>query len=78
MIAGILGSMEDEAAAAETLPCAGDEVTLRELEHRHIETVLRRCRGNRSQTARILGIERKSLYRKAARLGITLDSEEKS
>ena len=77
VVAGILGSMEDEAAA-DSLPCAGGEVTLRELEHRHIEAVLRRCRGNRSQAARILGIERKSLYRKAARLGIALDSKEES
>ncbi len=54
----------------------GDNLTLRELEKRHIEAVLRRCGGNRTRAAEILGIERKSLYRKANRLGVTLDSEE--
>jgi len=57
-------------------PGIGDDLTLRELEKRHIEAVLRRCGGNRTRTAEILGIERKSLYRKADRLGIALDREE--
>jgi DNA-binding NtrC family response regulator len=51
-------------------------MTLKELEKRHIEAVLRRCGGNRTRAAEILGIERKSLYRKAERLGIALDPEE--
>ncbi len=57
-------------------PGIGDELTLTELEKRHIEAVLERCGGNRTRAARILGIERKSLYRKAERLGIALDPEE--
>ena len=76
VMAGILGSMEDEATDADALPGVGDDVTLKELERRHLEAVLRRCEGNRSQAARILGIERKTLYRKADRLGIALDPEE--
>ena len=57
-------------------PGIGDDLTLKELETRHIAAVLRRCGGNRTRAAEILGIERKSLYRKAERLGIALDREE--
>ena len=59
-----------------TAPGIGDDITLRDLEKRHIESVLQRCSFNRTRTAEILGIERKSLYRKAERLGITLDHGE--
>ncbi len=78
VVAGILDSMEDAATETDALPRAGDEITLRELERQHLEAILRRCGGNRSQAARILGIERKTLYRKADRLGIELDPEEES
>ena len=66
----------DQAEAAPAGPRIGDDLTLTELERLHIEAVLRRCRGNRTRAAEILGIERKSLYRKAERLGIPLDHEE--
>jgi DNA-binding NtrC family response regulator len=72
----VLASMDDGAATPDDLPRAGDEITLKELERHHLEAVLRRCGGNRSRAARVLGIERKTLYRKAARLGIALDVEE--
>jgi DNA-binding NtrC family response regulator len=78
VVAQILRSMDEGDAAAETLPKAGDEITLKELECRHLEAVLRRSGGNRSRAARILGIERKTLYRKAQRLGIDLDPEEET
>ncbi len=39
-------------------------VTLREMERRHIEKVLRSVGGNRQAAARILGIDRSTLYRK--------------
>ena len=74
--AGILEAMDDEVTGAAGLPSAGDLVTLKELERSHIEAILRHCDGNRSRAARILGIERKTLYRKADRLGIDLDPEE--
>ncbi len=77
VVAQILDSMNDKTPQANALPRAGDEITLQELERRHLEEVLRGCGGNRSQAARILGIERKTLYRKAHRLGIGLDPEEK-
>lgn len=72
----ILESMEDDSASDQDVPGIGDEITLRELERRHVEAVLHRSGGNRSLAARILGIERKTLYRKASRLGIDLDPEE--
>jgi DNA-binding NtrC family response regulator len=54
-------------------PAIGDDLTLEELERLHITAVLERYHGNRSRAAQVLGIERKSLYRKAERLGIELD-----
>ena len=77
-VARILASMDDDESATESLPRAGDEVTLKELERRHLEATLRRCSGNRTRAAKILGIERKTLYRKAERLGIDLDPEEET
>jgi DNA-binding NtrC family response regulator len=76
VVGRILDSLDDGRDTEDEAPRAGDEITLKELETRHIEGVLRRCSGNRSRAARILGIERKSLYRKAKRLGIDLDPEE--
>ena len=45
---------------------------LLEVERQHILRVLRHTNGNRSEAARRLGIERKTLYKKALRLGIDL------
>ncbi len=76
--AGKARGLLTSAAAATTAPAAvapaiGDELSLKELERLHIEAVLKRTGGNRTRAAEILGIERKSLYRKAERLGIALD-----
>jgi transcriptional regulator with GAF, ATPase, and Fis domain len=57
-------------------PEIGDDLTLQELERLHIEAVMERCRDNKTRAAGILGIERKSLYRKLKRLGIEPDSDE--
>ena len=57
-------------------PQIGDELTLKTVEKLHIERVLERSNGNRTHAAEILGIERKSLYRKAQRLGIHLEPKE--
>jgi DNA-binding NtrC family response regulator len=46
--------------------------TLREMERLHILRALEEAEGNRSLAARRLGIERKTLYKKARRLGIDL------
>ncbi len=42
-------------------------VTLEEVERRHIEGIIREVGGNRQQAARILGIDRSTLYRKMRR-----------
>jgi transcriptional regulator with PAS, ATPase and Fis domain len=43
---------------------SGGLVSLSELERRHIENVLQAVEGNRQEAARILGIDRTTLYRK--------------
>jgi DNA-binding NtrC family response regulator len=45
---------------------------LLEMERQHILRVLKESRGNKTEAARRLGIERKTLYKKAVRLGINL------
>ena len=42
----------------------GEAVSLRQLETRHIQRVLRLAHRNKSRAARILGIDRRTLYRK--------------
>jgi DNA-binding NtrC family response regulator len=46
--------------------------TLEDMERQHIVKVLQEHAGNKSRAARALGIERKTLYQKARRLGIDL------
>ncbi len=48
-------------------------LTLDEVEREHILATLRFTKGNKLRAADLLGIGRYSLYRKAKRLGITLD-----
>jgi len=76
----IVRSLLEPAAGREVpapdAPAIGDDLSLKELEKLHIEAVLERCGGNRTRAAEILGIERKSLYRKAERLGIALEAKE--
>jgi two-component system response regulator AtoC len=48
-------------------PLAQTRMSLRELEDRYIEEVLRITGGNKVKAARILGIDRKTLYRRAER-----------
>ena len=76
MIRSLLAANSGNRQAISSEPGIGDDLTLTDLERRHIEAVLRRCESNRTRAAEILGIERKSLYRKAERLGIALDPEE--
>jgi two-component system response regulator AtoC len=48
-------------------------ITLRALEARYIQRVLAAVAGNRTAAAKVLGIDRKSLYRKLVRLGMEAD-----
>jgi len=57
-------------------PVAATPDRLLELERQHILQILKQTGGNRSEAARRLGIERKTLYRKALRVGIDLQSTE--
>jgi len=55
---------------------APDElVSLDTLERRYIRHVLAAAGGNKSQAARILGLDRKTLYRKLEQLGATEDDD---
>jgi two-component system response regulator HydG len=44
-------------------------LTLEQQEQRHIAYVLRHVGGNKTQAARLLGVDRRTLYRKLMRLG---------
>ena len=67
-------SRVDDAAVKEAIEKmdgkeSGGE-TLAETEAEQIRRVLAACNGNKSRAARILGIERKTLYRKLDRMGL--------
>ncbi|MDH3519536.1 MAG: sigma-54 dependent transcriptional regulator [Myxococcales bacterium] len=55
---------ESEAALQHA---AREQISLRDLEELYIEEVLKLTRGNKVQAAKILGIDRKTLYRRAER-----------
>lgn len=74
-----LADVESEVQRPTEIPAAHGATAvppdrLMELERQHIVQILKQTRGNRSEAARRLGIERKTLYRKALRLGIDLQS----
>jgi two-component system response regulator HydG len=45
-------------------------LTLEEIERRHVIRVLEACNGNRTDAAKMLGLDRKTLYRKLLRWGV--------
>ncbi len=49
---------------------SGNSQSLEEVERAHIERVVRQCQGNLSRAARILGIDRSTLYSKLRRYGL--------
>jgi DNA-binding NtrC family response regulator len=48
-------------------------VTLEELERRYILKVLKATGGNKARAARVLGLDRRTLYRKLERYGVPID-----
>ncbi|HUH01146.1 MAG TPA: sigma-54 dependent transcriptional regulator [Kofleriaceae bacterium] len=49
--------------------------TLVEVERRYLRRVLEAVRGNKAQAARVLGVDRRTLYRKLERLEVTMKGE---
>ena len=65
LVRSLLGAAgPSEAAAGERPATAGESLDLASLEHRHIERVLEMAGGNKSEAAKLLGIDRKTLQRK--------------
>jgi DNA-binding NtrC family response regulator len=69
-----LAEVEDERRLVRPNGATGQipATTLEDMERQHIQRVLQESAGNKSRAARALGIERKTLYQKARRLGIDL------
>jgi DNA-binding NtrC family response regulator len=69
-----LAEVENERRLARPNGTSGQipATTLEDMERQHILRVLQESAGNKSRAARALGIERKTLYQKARRLGIDL------
>jgi DNA-binding NtrC family response regulator len=63
---------ERQLVRASGIPDNSPPTTLEDMERQHIMRVLQEHAGNKSKAARALGIERKTLYQKARRLGIDL------
>jgi DNA-binding NtrC family response regulator len=61
---------------AEAPPRPGTLASLEEVERRHVAAVLAHTGGNVSQSARILGIDRVTLYNKMRKWGLRRDGEE--
>ena len=67
------GSSEQRTEVSDT----GDEayLTLEEIEKRHLIRVLKETKGNKVKAAKILGIDRRTLYRMAERFGLDLGED---
>jgi DNA-binding NtrC family response regulator len=67
--------LEDLPPSVRTPQQSGGNLSLEEMERRHIVQVLQETRGNVKAAAGVLGIDRKTLYRKAAEYGIDIVRE---
>ena len=62
--------IEKSSGARKVASSYGDDLTLDEVERQHIARILEKTSGNKGKAAEILGLSRRSLYRKLAKLGI--------
>ncbi len=68
-------SIQEEKPASKDAPLEEELLTLDEVEKRHLIRVLKETKGNKVRAAKILGIDRRTLYRMAERFGIDLGEE---
>ena len=79
---GKLAARPADAAAPAAPPdlptgnVAGEPATLRDLERDHIARVMQRTAGNKKEAARILGIDRSTLYAKLKAYGLETEKDE--
>ena len=66
--------LEHDFALTHTCPAGGCAKTLEEMERTYILRVLEQCKGNQTHAARILGIDRVTLYHKLRKYGWTRTS----
>ncbi len=65
----------DSAPAPKSDEAAESMLTLEEVERRHLLRVLKEMKGNKVKAAKVLGIDRRTLYRMAERFGIDLGED---
>ncbi|MBM4137942.1 MAG: sigma-54-dependent Fis family transcriptional regulator [Nitrospira sp.] len=66
-------AVEDREGIRRSDPASDATLTLEEVEKRHLVLVLKETKGNKVKAAKILGIDRRTLYRMAERLGLNLE-----
>ena len=66
---------EGDASVVPGDPLNDVYLTLEEVEKRHLIRVLKETKGNKVKAAKILGIDRRTLYRMAERFGLDLVEE---
>ncbi len=64
-----------EGKSAQGDPANDATLTLEEVEKRHLILVLKETKGNKVKAAKILGIDRRTLYRMAERFGLDIGEE---
>lgn len=76
--AGALAPRETRAANGRSVLVLGDDpagfAPLEDVERQYILRVVEACNFNKSKAARILGIGRKTLYRRLESFGVAVDS----